>query len=110
MNSQADKYSTKYIDDKIESFLVEIDNMIRGMSEETFEGYKRDLLKLKQIEVDLIEEVEQNWQEILDEQYVFNRNVQEINELCKIRFEDFKELWRCHNVFSARDSLVINAG
>lgn len=107
VNSQADKFSTKVIDDKIENFLLDTHNNIANMSQETFEAYKAELLKLKEVNVDdLPEEVSRFWKEITDREYAFDRVKKEMEIIPKVTFEEFKQLWNGHNVFCNSNTLV----
>ncbi|KAM7409400.1 hypothetical protein PAMA_001060 [Pampus argenteus] len=82
VETQATKFSTEFVDAKIEEFLLGFGDRLSGLSEEAFRTQVTALIKLKECEdAHLGEEVERNWFEVVTQQYVFDRLNREIEAL-----------------------------
>ncbi|KAM9849125.1 nardilysin b [Aulostomus maculatus] len=82
VETQATKFSTEFVDAKIEEFLVSFGERLMGLSEEAFRTQVTALIKLKECEdAHLGEEVDRNWFEVVTQQYIFDRLNKEIEAL-----------------------------
>lgn len=82
VHSQATKFDPSYIDSKIEEFIEKALKQLEKLTDDKFQQYKNDLIKIKQLkEVHLEEEVEKFWSEIFYQDYMFDRSEQEVNAL-----------------------------
>ncbi|KAM8745435.1 nardilysin-like [Acanthopagrus schlegelii] len=82
VETQATKFSTEFVEEKIEEFLVSFGERLSGLSEEAFKTQVTALIKLKECEdAHLGEEVDRNWFEVVTQQYVFKRLDKEIEAL-----------------------------
>jgi len=79
--TQADKYTTEYMDQSIEKYLTSFKKILNEMSEEKFDNYKKSIKK----NWDIYCEVARNWNEIMKFEYMFNRF-----EKKKLALEDIK--------------------
>ncbi|XP_056131891.1 nardilysin b [Lampris incognitus] len=85
VETQASKFSTDFVDGKIEEFLVNFGERLRNLSEEGFKSQVTALIKLKECEDShLGEEVDRNWFELVTQQYFFNRLSKEVEALQQI--------------------------
>ncbi len=68
------------MDDRIEAFLNQFNQNLESMTENELQTRVQSLIKLKQVpDVSLDEEVSRNWNEILSEEYLFDRLQQEVH-------------------------------
>uniref|UniRef100_A0A6P7FSM8 Nardilysin-like n=1 Tax=Diabrotica virgifera virgifera TaxID=50390 RepID=A0A6P7FSM8_DIAVI len=105
VNSQADKYTTQYLDSRIEAFLKQSQKLVDETTVEGLEKIKEDLIKTKQVcDHNLEEEVNRNWQEITDDDYMFDRAKQEIECIKTIKLGDIKTWWSKHNHFGSQEN------
>ncbi|XP_023809824.1 nardilysin isoform X2 [Oryzias latipes] len=82
VETQATKFSTEFVEAKIEEFLQKFGKRLSSLTEEAFSTQVTSLIKLKECEdAHLGEEVERNWFEVVTQQYVFNRLNKEIEAL-----------------------------
>ncbi|XP_071342752.1 nardilysin-like [Trachinotus anak] len=82
VETQATKFSTEFVEAKIEEFLLSFGERLSGLSEEAFRTQVTALIKLKECEdAHLGEEVDRNWFEVVTQQYVFDRLNKEIEAL-----------------------------
>ncbi|XP_062849767.1 nardilysin [Trichomycterus rosablanca] len=82
VETQATKFNTELVEKKMEEFLQGFGEMLEALSDDGFRSHVTALVKLKQCEdTHLGEEVERNWNEIITQQYVFNRLNREIKVL-----------------------------
>uniref|UniRef100_A0A3P9H1L5 Coenzyme PQQ synthesis protein F-like C-terminal lobe domain-containing protein n=1 Tax=Oryzias latipes TaxID=8090 RepID=A0A3P9H1L5_ORYLA len=82
VETQATKFSTEFVEAKIEEFLQKFGERLSSLTEEAFCTQVTSLIKLKECEdAHLGEEVERNWFEVVTQQYVFNRLNKEIEAL-----------------------------
>uniref|UniRef100_A0A8C5SNM8 Nardilysin n=1 Tax=Laticauda laticaudata TaxID=8630 RepID=A0A8C5SNM8_LATLA len=79
VTTQATKYNSEYVDKKIEEFFAHFEEKLRNLSEEEFLAQVSALIKLKRTDDShLGEEVDRNWNEVITQQYVFDRLAREI--------------------------------
>lgn len=70
------------MDERIEDFLAQFDGRLTAMTDDELATRVQSLIKLKQLpDVSLDEEVSRNWNEILGEEYLFDRLEQEVKLL-----------------------------
>ncbi|XP_068175128.1 nardilysin-like [Antennarius striatus] len=82
VETQATKFSTEFVEAKIEEFLVGFGERLVGLGEDAFRAQVTALVKLKECEdAHLGEEVDRNWLEVVTQQYVFQRLDKEIQAL-----------------------------
>lgn len=98
VNSQESKYTSHYIDQRIENFRHELIATISEMSDEDFEATKASLAKLKlTADVKLSDEVTRNWGEITTDDYQFDRQSREVEWLGRITKNELLEFYRTHH-------------
>ncbi|XP_066596131.1 nardilysin [Prorops nasuta] len=91
INTQADKYTTEYANERMEIFLKSFEEKLATMSEEEFSENKEALIKLKkQALVQLKEEVDRNWKEIKTREFVFDRMEREVEAIERITIKKLK--------------------
>ncbi|KAJ3666562.1 hypothetical protein Zmor_001999 [Zophobas morio] len=99
VHAQATKNTTAFVEQRMETFVEQAANILTSMSKESFEDIKKDFIKTKRcVDVHLKEEVNRNWTEITDEEYIFDRIKKEIEEVQKITLEDVQRWWQAHTV------------
>ncbi|XP_063217642.1 nardilysin-like [Bacillus rossius redtenbacheri] len=97
VNSQADKHSVDHVDERIEAFLKRFVNMLRDLSSSDLEEVRHSLINLKQCrDLHLKEEVGRNWQEILNNTYLFDRMSREVKALETISLEELQKWLKDH--------------
>jgi nardilysin len=75
VKSQENLNSTKYVEEKIEEFVQKsVDEILQGTTEDEFNIIKKSVIKLvSKKDNDLLKETKRNWDEINEEEYVFDR-------------------------------------
>ncbi|XP_011881239.1 PREDICTED: nardilysin isoform X2 [Vollenhovia emeryi] len=92
VHTQADKYTTEHVDQRIEEFLKSFNKILEKFSEEELDEVKEALRKLKQCaDIDLEEEVNRNWAEITRWQYMFDRLEREVLAIKDIKINELRE-------------------
>lgn len=95
VNSQENKFSAEYVEERIEAFRSELLNIIRRTKENEFRQYKESLAKIKlNDDNSLKDEVNRHWSEIITNEYAFDRSVRDVeclNTITKTEFLDFFE-------------------
>uniref|UniRef100_H3CJ00 Nardilysin b (N-arginine dibasic convertase) n=1 Tax=Tetraodon nigroviridis TaxID=99883 RepID=H3CJ00_TETNG len=82
VETQATRFSTEFVEEKIEEFLELFGRRVSSLSEEAFRAQVTALAELKEQEdAHLGEEVERHWWEVLTQQYVFRRPEKEVEAL-----------------------------
>jgi len=91
VNTQATKFTAEHVEQRIEKFFSEF--LSEQLTEEAVTEAINALIKLKsRADVTLEEEVGRNWQEIMSREYVFNRNLREVEFLKQIGLNDVKSV------------------
>lgn len=94
INSQENKFSVDYIDERIENFRKELLQIIKNLTNDDFNRYKDSLIKAKMVDDnDIEEEITRNWAEVTSDDYVFDRLQQEINTLRLITQNELIEFY-----------------
>uniref|UniRef100_A0A6P7H227 Nardilysin-like n=1 Tax=Diabrotica virgifera virgifera TaxID=50390 RepID=A0A6P7H227_DIAVI len=105
VTSQVNKYSTEYLDSRIEAFLKQSQKLVDETTVEALEKIKEDLVKTKQVcDHNLSEEVYRNWLEIIYDDYMFDRAKQEVECIKTITLDDIKIWWNKHNHFGSQEN------
>ncbi|XP_069175846.1 nardilysin-like [Procambarus clarkii] len=92
VNTQANKFSVSHIDERIEAFLQEFMDTLSNMKQDELAELKETLTSMKQtIDLTLREEVDRNWSEIVNEEYVFNRLKRQIELIPNITHKSVME-------------------
>lgn len=95
--TQATKYNSELVDRKIEEFLSCFEEKIKDLTEEAFNTQVTALIKLKECEDShLGEEVDRNWNEVVTQQYLFDRLAREIEALKSVTQEDLVNWFQDH--------------
>uniref|UniRef100_A0A8I5P4C9 Nardilysin convertase n=1 Tax=Papio anubis TaxID=9555 RepID=A0A8I5P4C9_PAPAN len=89
VGTQATKYNSEVVDKKIEEFLSSFEEKIENLTEEAFNTQVTALIKLKECEdTHLGEEVDRNWNEVVTQQYLFDRLAHEVVGYGKYELEE----------------------
>uniref|UniRef100_A0A7M4FS17 Nardilysin convertase n=1 Tax=Crocodylus porosus TaxID=8502 RepID=A0A7M4FS17_CROPO len=95
--TQATKYNSELVDKKIEEFLSCFEEKIKHLSDEAFSTQVTALIKLKECEDShLGEEVDRNWNEVVTQQYLFDRLAREIEALKSLTKSDLVAWFQVH--------------
>ncbi|XP_018350446.1 PREDICTED: nardilysin-like [Trachymyrmex septentrionalis] len=98
---RADRYTTEYIDKRIDQFLRWFKNVLEMFTEKELDVYKEMFLKSKSHDLNhkanLEDEVERNWEVIVKCTYIFDFHEQEILALKKINVNKLKE-WSADHI------------
>ncbi|XP_034634493.1 nardilysin [Trachemys scripta elegans] len=95
--TQATKYNSELVDKKIEDFLSFFEEKIKHLTEEAFSTQVTALIKLKECEDShLGEEVDRNWNEVVTQQYLFDRLAREIEALKSLTKADLVDWFQAH--------------
>ncbi|XP_053484659.1 nardilysin isoform X1 [Ictalurus furcatus] len=82
VETQATKFSTEHVEMKMEEFLQSFGETLAALTDDAFRSHVTALVKLKQCEdTHLGEEVERHWNEVITQQYVYDRLQHEIKAL-----------------------------
>lgn len=80
--SQYDRFTVDHVDSRIEAFLQTFMKELKKLKSPDFDEVLQSLIKLKQCtDLHLKEEVDRNWEEILNQEYVFDRKSREVDVL-----------------------------
>nr|CAD7204658.1 unnamed protein product [Timema douglasi] len=91
VNSQANKHSAGYIDERIEEFLKTFSKFVETLPSEDLKEVRNSLIKLKEsTDLYLREEVTRNWHEIINQEYVFDRRTKEVKFLQEITLKELQ--------------------
>ncbi|KAF5276282.1 hypothetical protein FQA39_LY06631 [Lamprigera yunnana] len=101
VTAQARKYTTQYVDSRIEEFVEFTHKLLKKLTDKRFAQTKHDLIKLKQyVDIDLEDETLRNWDEIVNCKYQFNRTEQEIKMIQSLQFGEVRKWWEANNLSS----------
>lgn len=80
--SQFDRFTVDHVDSRIEAFLQTFLKELKKLKSPDFDDVLQSLIKLKQCsDLHLKEEVDRNWEEILNQEYIFDRKSREVEFL-----------------------------
>lgn len=96
VNSQENKFSSEYVEERIENFRSsQLFNIIRQTTDGEFQQYKESLTKIKlNDDNSMKDEVSRHWAEIITNEYAFDRafrDVECLNTITKSAFLKFFE-------------------
>lgn len=95
--TQATKFTTEYVDSRIEEFMKMFNELLTKMTEEEFSHIKESLVKLKQTaDIDLTEETAKNWAEITTGDYLFDRHEREVIAIESITLDELRTWVEAH--------------
>ncbi|XP_078657543.1 nardilysin-like isoform X2 [Branchiostoma floridae x Branchiostoma belcheri] len=107
VQTQATNFSVTEADTKMEKFLEEFDKILKNMTEENFAAQVTALVTLKLCaDLHLGEEVDRNWEKIVDQTYLFDRLEREISALHEFSLCELQTWYRQH-AFTDRHKLSI---
>ncbi|XP_056633066.1 nardilysin [Diorhabda sublineata] len=105
VNSQAVKFTTHHLDQRIEAFLKHSQKILEETSPKDFEEIKEDLIKTKELaDTHLKEEVDRNWSEITNDYFMFDRIKREIEEIKVTKYQEIINWWNSYNLFGKQES------
>lgn len=97
--TQADKYSTEHVDNRIEVFLKAFKKILKETTDEDLKSIKEALIKQKQCDdINLREEFHRNWAEITTGNYMFDRIENELMAIEHITIEELREWMNSHTM------------
>nr|XP_013806051.1 PREDICTED: nardilysin-like [Apteryx mantelli mantelli] len=92
VTTQATKNNSEFVDKKIEEFLLHFEEKMKLLTEDTFHAQVNSLINIKECEdSSLGEEVDRNWNEVMSQQYLFDRLACEIEALKSFTKADLVE-------------------
>lgn len=95
--SQESKFTSEYIDDRIENFLNEFLTILTNMPDEEFLVYKKSQEKALMIDDNRLEiELARNWTEIQTNRHRFDKNVKALEILRTVTKNDVIEFYHNH--------------
>lgn len=99
VNAQAGKHTTDYVDGRIEAFTKHVNKLLKKLTDKKLNQVKRDLIKVKRCgDVDLEEEVGRNWAEVVNQDFMFDRQEKEVSAIEELKLADIKKFWENHNI------------
>lgn len=97
VNSQENKFSSEYVEERIENFRSELLYIIRQLTDTEFQQYKESLAKIKLNDDNSIQdEVSRHWTEIITNEYAFDRTFRDVECLNTITKSDFLNFFEKH--------------
>lgn len=109
VNSQENKFSSEYVEERIEAFRSELLRVIRELKEHEFDQYKESLAKIKlNDDNNLKDEVSRHWAEIITNEYAFDRAARDVECLNTITKSEFLHFFERH--FNNTKKLSIQVG
>uniref|UniRef100_A0A3B3XWP3 Nardilysin a (N-arginine dibasic convertase) n=2 Tax=Poecilia mexicana TaxID=48701 RepID=A0A3B3XWP3_9TELE len=103
VETQATKFNSELVELKIEEFLASYGKELGDLTEEAFSTQVTALVQLKECEdTHLGEEVNRNWQEVLTQQYVFDRLNKEIAALKQMSRDELLSWFQKHRDETSR--------
>ncbi|XP_035920019.1 nardilysin-like isoform X2 [Anopheles stephensi] len=94
VHSQENKFSYHHIDERIELFNQHFWQVLQDMTDKDFELVKTSLKHRKQVvDTELKNEASRHWGEITTEEYIFNRNKLEVEQIEKLSKSDVSQLF-----------------
>ncbi|KAG1656100.1 Nardilysin [Nymphon striatum] len=87
----AEKFSCVYVDKRIETFIDEFLKYVAALEEKKFQNQVESEIKLlQQVDLTLLDEVDRNWNEILSNNFVFDRRQKLIKSMESVSLTDFQ--------------------
>eukprot|EP01018_Ginkgo_biloba_P000447 Gb_03820 [translate_table: standard] len=100
---QSSNYSPPYLQERIDSFIIQLQQILDAMDDKEFENYKIGLVA-KKLEKDpsLIDETNHHWSQIIDKRYLFEMLKLEADELMSIEKSDIIDWY--NSIFNSTSS------
>uniref|UniRef100_A0A8C3SMJ5 Uncharacterized protein n=1 Tax=Chelydra serpentina TaxID=8475 RepID=A0A8C3SMJ5_CHESE len=90
-------FSSELVDKKIEEFLLYFEGKMRLLTEKAFRTQVSALIHIKECEDSYLgEEVDRNWNEIMSQQYLFDRLAHEVEALQSLTKSDLVGWFQVH--------------
>ncbi|XP_065411441.1 nardilysin-like isoform X3 [Chrysemys picta bellii] len=97
VTTQATKNNSEFVDKKIEEFLLYFEGKMRLLTEKAFRTQVSALIHIKECEDSYLgEEVDRNWNEIMTQQYLFDRLAHEVEALRSVTKSDLVDWFQAH--------------
>ncbi|KAM7162054.1 nardilysin-like [Macrochelys suwanniensis] len=97
VTTQATKNNSELVDKKIEEFLLYFEGKMRLLTEKAFRTQVSALIHIKECEDSYLgEEVDRNWNEIMSQQYLFDRLAHEVEALQSLTKSDLVGWFQVH--------------
>ncbi|KAM9129829.1 nardilysin-like [Pangshura tecta] len=97
VTTQATKNNSELVDKKIEEFLLYFEGRMRLLTEKAFRTQVSALIHIKECEDSCLgEEVDRNWNEIMTQQYLFDRLAHEVEALQSLTKSDLVDWFQAH--------------
>ncbi|XP_067391576.1 nardilysin-like [Emydura macquarii macquarii] len=97
VTTQATKNNSELVDKKIEEFLLYFEEKMRHLTEKAFSTQVSALIHIKECEDSYLgEEVDRNWNEIMTQQYLFDRLAHEVEALKSLTKSDLVNWFQAH--------------
>ncbi|XP_065265223.1 nardilysin-like [Emys orbicularis] len=97
VTTQATKNNSEFVDKKIEEFLLYFEGKMRLLTEKAFRTQVSALIHIKECEDSYLgEEVDRNWNEIMTQQYLFDRLAHEVEALRSLTKSDLVDWFQAH--------------
>ncbi|XP_030429677.1 nardilysin-like isoform X6 [Gopherus evgoodei] len=97
VTTQATKNNSELVDKKIEDFLLYFEGRMRLLTEKAFRTQVSALIHIKECEDSCLgEEVDRNWNEIMTQQYLFDRLAHEVEALQSLTKSDLVDWFQAH--------------
>ncbi|CAI8597020.1 unnamed protein product [Vicia faba] len=94
---QSSEYNPIYLQGRVESFINDLEELLDGLDDESFENYKNGLMaKLLEKDPSLTYESNRLWNQIIDKRYIFDISKREAEELKNITKLDVIEWYKTY--------------
>lgn len=108
VNSQENKFSSEYVEERIEAFRSDLMNIIRQTKDSEFEQYKESLAKIKlNDDNSMKDEVSRHWTEIITNEYAFDRAFRDVDCLKSITKAEFLQFFEKHFHYTKKLSIQV---
>ncbi|KDP45687.1 hypothetical protein JCGZ_17294 [Jatropha curcas] len=86
---QSSKYNPIYLQGRIDNFISDLDKLLEGLDDTSFENYRNGLMaKLLEKDPSLQYETNRLWNQIVDKRYMFDFSQKEAEEVQKLHKDD----------------------
>ncbi|KAK2386573.1 Insulinase (Peptidase family M16) family protein [Trifolium repens] len=94
---QSAEYNPIYLQGRVESFINDLEELLGGLDDDSFENYKSGLMgKLLEKDPSLTYESNRLWNQIVDKRYIFDISKKEAEELKNISKHDVIEWYKTY--------------
>lgn len=103
LHTQAQKYSTAEIDERIEKFLAAMRNRFNKLTTKKLNEHVNSLIQLKELgDLHIEDEVDRFWDEIIYDDYLFDRNDMEIDACNEITLPELKKWFNTYSLHGSK--------